>query len=491
MVQPPDVLLNISTKKMIEKVLKDVRKAGEIKTAEDGSLSLKASLDDRVAAAILQIPSWATRLLEPCRYKVLSGGRGSGKSFGAADALLVIGVQRKIRVLCAREFQNSIKESVHALLSDRINDLVLDDFYTISREGISGKNGTTFIFKGVARNTQSIKSMAGITHLWIEEGQTISPDSWEVLTPTIREKDSEIWITMNPDQEDDPIYYEFIENETPGAWVEEVNWNRNPYFTEVLDNERLRMKRLYPDEIYQHVWEGKIRRDSDDWQVIPTAWVEAAQLRWAETPKPAIPMSAIGVDVARGGKDQTILAPRYGWWYDELTCYPGAATPNGPMVAAQVVKHLEAGAIALIDVVGVGASVYDCCAGIEAYPVSAGTMAEAPNGYRYLDCTEQFEFSNLRSWMTWRFRELLDPENGVGMALPPDPKLKADLCVAKWKLLPPYANSQAKGRIVVESKDDIKKRIGRSPDKGDAVQMAAIPASHFETIDMGVGYYTR
>lgn len=469
---------------MILKAKKDLKKTG-LKTSAAGSDRAEDSrptLENRIAAAILQIPSWGRRLLEPCRYKVLFGGRGSGKSFGTADALLITGIERRIRVLCAREFQNSIKESVHALLSDRIFDLGFDDFYTINREGISGENGTVFIFKGVVRNTQSIKSMAGITHLWIEEGQSISHASWEVLTPTIREKGSEIWITMNPEHEDDPIYYEFIENETPGAWVESVNWNRNPYFTEVLNEERLRMQQLYPEEVYRHIWEGEIRRDSDDWQVIPTLWVEQAQARWSETPKPNIPMSAIGVDVARGGKDQTILAPRHDWWYDELTVYPGSATPNGPMVAAQVARHLESGAIALIDVVGVGASAYDCCEGIEAYPVGAGSVAENAMGIRYTDATEQFEFVNLRSWLAWRFRELLDPESGVDVCLPPDPKLKADLCAPRWKLLPPIANSQAKGRIAVESKDEVKKRIGRSPDRGDAVQYASLDRDHFKKV---------
>lgn len=406
----------------------------------------------------------------------------SGKSFAAADALLILGIKGRIRVLCAREFQNSIKESVHALLSDRILDLGFDDFYTISREGISGKNGTIFIFKGVARNTQSIKSMAGITHLWIEEGQTITHDSWEVLTPTVREEGSEIWVTMNPENEDDPIYFEFIENETSGAWVEAVNWNRNPYFTEVLEQERLRMMSLYPEEVYKHIWEGEIRRDSDDWQVIPTAWVEAAQQRWLDAPRPSTPMSAIGVDVARGGKDQTILAPRYEWWYDELISYPGSATPNGPMVAAQVVQNLRPGAIALIDVVGVGASVYDCCVGVEAYPVSAGTAAQNAMGIPYMDETEMYEFVNLRSWIAWRFRELLNPETGVDMCLPPNKRLKADLCAPRWKLLPPTANSRAKGRIAVESKDEIKKRLGRSTDEGDAVQYASLDRDHFTQV---------
>ncbi|MEM9805956.1 MAG: terminase family protein [Cyanobacteria bacterium P01_D01_bin.56] len=217
----------------------------------------------------------------------------------------------------------------------------------------------------------------------------------------------------------------------------------------------------------------------DPWQVIPTAWVEGAQARWKESPRPNAPQTALGVDVARGGTDQTILAPRYGWWYDELTAYPGVATPDGASVAAQVQQHLGSESAAFIDVVGVGASVYDHCSGLTAYPVSAGTKAENNHKERYTDKSGQLEFVNLRSWMIWRFRELLDPDSGENIALPPDNKLKADLCAPRWKMASPIAGSKAQGRIAVESKDEVKKRIGRSPDRGDAVQYAAIPKEHF------------
>ena len=148
----------------------------------------------------------------------------------------------------------------------------------------------------------------------------------------------------------------------------------------------------------------------DPWQVIPTAWVEAAMKRWQP---PTAPQTALGVDVARGGKDETILAPLHGWHYGELITYPGKSTPDGASVAAQVQQHLSPGSAAYIDVVGVGSSVYDHCTGLEAYPVSAGTKAEDPRGQRYTDKSGQLEFKNLRSWMTWRFRELLDPDGGV------------------------------------------------------------------------------
>ena len=133
-------------------------------------------------------------LFEPKRYKVLYGGRGGGRSWSCARALLIIGVNRQIRVLCARELQNSIAESVHQLLSDQIQALGLSDYYTIQRDRIIGTNGTSFTFEGIRNNVNKIRSFEGIDYCWVEEAHKVSANSWEVLIPTIRKDNSEIWI---------------------------------------------------------------------------------------------------------------------------------------------------------------------------------------------------------------------------------------------------------------------------------------------------------
>lgn len=234
-----------------------------------------------------------------------------------------------------------------------------------------------------------------------------------------------------------------------------------------------------------------ITPEDDPWQVIPTAWVEAAMAR---EPLESVGLSALGVDVARGGKDQTIIAPRYGDRYGDLVVFPGHSTPDGSMVAAQVVEHYQDDADIFVDVVGVGSSVYDALSG--SYPthaVSGGEAAMDSDGKRYRDESGQLEFKNLRSWMIWRFRELLNPETST-ICLPHDNRLKADLCSPRWKLTPPIAEAghnnaeKAKGRIQVESKDDIKKRLGRSPDRGDAVIYASLPPEHFAA---GLGVMQR
>ena len=207
----------------------------------------------------IHMPDWADFLFEPRRYKMAYGGRGSGKSWAFAMALLIKGTQSQHRILCAREVQKSIKESVHNLLSTQIVDMGLSDFYEVLETEIRGKNGTTFSFAGLSQHTvMSIKSFEGVTLCWIEEAQTVSKKSWDVLLPTIRRDDSEIWITMNPELDTDETYQRFIVNPPPNCVSVEVNWDQNPWFNEVLEQERAHSKLTAPDD-YDTIWEGKCR----------------------------------------------------------------------------------------------------------------------------------------------------------------------------------------------------------------------------------------
>lgn len=224
----------------------------------------------------IELPEYAQKLFLPYRYKVLHGGRGSAKSYTVARALLIMGAQNKERVLCGREFQNSITESVHKLLCDQIDKLGLSNFYSITDHTITGLNGTEFIFKGVRTNVSSIKSMVGITKLWLEEAHTISQSSWDVLIPTIREPNSEIFVTFNPDNEDDPTYKMFLDKAgrpipRDDALVLEVNWKDNPWFPEVLRLEMNHLFKVNPD-LASHVWMGKCRTHSDA-QIFKNKWV--------------------------------------------------------------------------------------------------------------------------------------------------------------------------------------------------------------------------
>lgn len=218
----------------------------------------------------IQLPQWSEKLFKPARYKITHGGRGGGKSHTIARVLLTIAMSKPIRVLCAREFQNSIAESVHRLLSSIIFEYGLPNF-RIHNDRIEHLNGSQFIFKGVRRNVDSIKSMTGITHLWLEEAHTVSKQSWDVLIPTIREENSEIWVSFNPDLETDPTYIKFIKNNPPpDSTIIKVNWQDNPWFPETLRQEKDYLWSVNP-ELALHVWEGHCRTNSDA-QILKGKW---------------------------------------------------------------------------------------------------------------------------------------------------------------------------------------------------------------------------
>lgn len=216
---------------------------------------------------LLPLPAAFAILVQPCRYKVMHGGRGSAKSWSVATTLIGLAHTRKLRILCARELQNSITDSVHKLLSDRIDAMGLSDWFSITKNSIrSLVTGAEFLFKGLRHNIKDIKSTEGIDICWVEEAQNVSEESWEVLIPTIRKQncaiydgrtcDAEIWITFNPDSTLDPTYVRFVENTHPDAIVVQVNFDSNPYFPEVLRKEMEYMKRVDFDA-YEHVWLGK------------------------------------------------------------------------------------------------------------------------------------------------------------------------------------------------------------------------------------------
>ena len=216
------------------------------------------------AIAKAQFPVKLECLFQPekSRYRILHGGRGGAKSWGVARALLIKGAQRSLRILCAREFQTSIKDSVHKLLCDQIIDLGLEGFYEITQASIRGKNGTEFAFVGLKNNVANVKSYEGVDLCWVEEAQTTSRLSWNILIPTIRKQDSEIWVTFNPELETDETYQRFVLHPPENSVVQKINWSDNPWFPEtlMLEKDALKMRDI---EAYNTVWEGICRQTVD------------------------------------------------------------------------------------------------------------------------------------------------------------------------------------------------------------------------------------
>lgn len=204
-----------------------------------------------------EFPTPLQCLFQPKRTKVLWGGRAAGRSWGCARALLLMGTSKPIRVLCARELQNSIAESVHKLLCDQIEALGLTAFYEVQVAKIIGRNGTTFSFEGIKNNTNKIKSYEGIDYCWVEEAIKVTRNSWGILIPTIRKAGSEIWMTFNPELETDYTYKRFVQEADPEtSVVVHMTYRDNPWFKGSPLEAEMEIDRRNDYDRYLNVWEG-------------------------------------------------------------------------------------------------------------------------------------------------------------------------------------------------------------------------------------------
>ena len=209
-----------------------------------------------------KFPSKLKFLFKPYRYKVAYGGRGSGKSWGFARALIVKAAKDPLRILCAREVQRSIKQSVHQLLTDQIQNMGYGAFFEVLENEIRGVNGSQISFTGLANNTvESIKSFEGVDICWVEEAQTVSKRSWDILIPTIRKPDSEIWVSFNPDLDTDDTYKRFVISPPDNSKIVKINYNDNPWFPGVLNAERIHSKNTSED--YENIWLGECKTAVD------------------------------------------------------------------------------------------------------------------------------------------------------------------------------------------------------------------------------------
>lgn len=202
----------------------------------------------------------------PSPYKVLWGGRGGLKSWGFARAALILaahGKPKPIRIACAREYQTSINESVHQTLKSQIDALDLNAYFRVQKRSITAYDGSEFFFAGIRTEPRKFKSTEAIDILWLEEGESTTEESWQYITPTVfRRPFAEIWCGFNPGLATDPTSRRFIVDPIPGARIVETNWRDNPYLPPQMLADKDYLARVDPDA-YQHVWEGKFRRNSE------------------------------------------------------------------------------------------------------------------------------------------------------------------------------------------------------------------------------------
>jgi hypothetical protein len=407
------------------------------------------------------------------RIKVAFGGRGGGKTESIARMLPMRGVKQKQRAFCLRQHMNSIEDSVHSVLAKSIEALELDGFYNVLKNRIDGVNDSTFIYGQLASNLTSIKSKDDVDIAWVEEAEDVSADALEVLIPSVRaDDDSELWFSFNPKDpagavysrfvepyieqlEKDRYYYEpktYHENgelDNPGLLVVWVNLEDNPLAPSVLRAESNAMKKADLQK-WLNIWGGFARIDSDDDNLIKAE--HAIYASKVDNMNPEGPL-VIGVDPARFGKDKTAIIRRRGRVAFSLAKLSNQSTMEVAGRVALICK-LENPDMVFIDVGGLGAGVYD-----RLVELGYGDVVKAVNFGGKAMQPERFLNKRAEMWATmggWL--------EEVPVSIPDDAGLVRDLVTPKYKI-------RSNGQIQLESKDEMKKRLSRSTDSGDALAL--------------------
>jgi len=217
-------------------------------------------------------------MMSNARFQVAYGGRGSSKSWGFAIKAILLAIRTPTRFLCCREYQTSIQDSVHRLLVDTIERYNLKKFFKITHVTITCVNGSQFLFKGIKKNINEIKSMEGVMVCWVTEAAKVSATSWDVLIPTIRAPGSQIWLDFNPDMIDDETFQRFVENPHPHSDVVKIDYWDNPFLPQPLIDEAAYCKEINIDK-YNWVWGGQCRRLSE-----ASVFGDKVEIREFETP---------------------------------------------------------------------------------------------------------------------------------------------------------------------------------------------------------------
>lgn len=395
----------------------------------------------------IEIPAEFARLLDTdWREAIVEGGRYSLKSHTVARVLLIRAMQGRVRVLCGREFQNSIQDSVHQLLADVIEHYHLPGFKVTNNSIINERTGSDFLFKGVRHNSQSIKSIEGVDIFWGEESQTFSHESIDIITPTVRKAGSQLIWTMNRFQELDPIYERLVIKRMPNTLHIQANYDVAEKYGWLPDaiKQEIEFDRVNNPSTYTYKWLGQPLSQLDN-AILSRDAILAAMERDVDS-EGAV---EVGVDVARMGDDRTVMYKRKGHCVLEHKEYTKLRTTEVCDRVEQFVGR-DKSVLVKIDDTGVGGGVTDelIRRGYNVLPLNFGAAASDPDKY-----------PNLISEAWFTLGELLPH-----IALPMDSDLLMELSSRLWK-------QDSKGRRVVEGKADYKKRGYRSPDKADALIM--------------------
>ncbi|MDA3834992.1 MAG: PBSX family phage terminase large subunit [Spirochaetales bacterium] len=376
----------------------------------------------------------------PARFKMAYGGRGGGKSMAAASLLVQRANNEHIKILCAREIQKSIQESVYALIKATVERLKYSGWIFKTDEIVS-TTGSRFVFRGLKdlRASQQIKSYEGFDVIWVEEAAAVSDESWNIIVPTFRKEGSEIWATFNRDKETDPVYERFCANPRLNSIVIETNWNDNPWFPDIL---RVEMEQDYerdPDEAI-HVWGGQPRKQGQK-AVMSRVAIRGAMNRVLK-PEGVI---QVGCDPARFGDDTTQIYKRHGFVTIDHRGFAGQDTMRTAYECWDLAGR-DPSVMIVVDETGIGSGVVDRLRELGAKVVGVNFGGSPTNRDKYTSIADEL-------WFEFPVDEA---------DIPNDTALMQQLSGRQYD----YTKD---GKRKVESKDRYKERCGKSPDHADAV----------------------
>lgn len=397
----------------------------------------------------IQLQEQFLGFLGKARYKVAKSGRGSGKSFSAVDALIILALQYTLKILCCRQFQNSISDSSYALLEERIEAHGLEAYFTIYRDKIvCNQTGTLFLFKGLERNIASVKSIPNVSICFVEEAEAIKQESWDTLLPTLREDGTEIWVNFNPQLPTDPTAKLFLgENPPPNMILMSANYDENRYLSPAMLREIEHMRKT-DYQRYLHVYRGEFM-DTGEQKMYPLALVQDAINR------PTLDNGAeeiVGaLDVARFGSDRSVLRLKQGSKILDKVQWVKQSIPDLCRMVVEEVYKKEITTL-IVDSAGVGGGAYDLL--VEMID-SFCEVLEFNGSYKADDA----HYANARAETYARAKDFLREGS-----IPSDAPLIKELLTIEYKF-------NKKNQLQIEDKAEMKKRLGSSPDEADAFTM--------------------
>lgn len=430
---------------------------------------------------------------ESAPYKVAYGGRGSGKSYFFAE--LAVEISRRIRtvILCTREFQGSISDSVHKLLCETIDRLHYSHEFDIQKNTIIHlATGASFVFSGIKNNVTKIKSIQGVGICWVEEAEAVTKDSWDVLIPSIRgDKHSEIWVSFNPKNILDDTYQRFIVNPPAGAIALKANYNNNPFFHESPLPAQMAECKERDYDLYLHIWEGEPVADSD-MAIIKPSWIAAAVDAHKLLGFDIAGEKRVGFDVADEGEDSNATTLRHGSVAIDVQEWDRGDVIESSNRVNLYSEQQKADEI-IYDSIGVGAGVkaqLGRIAKINIQGFNAGGAVMHPESEYMAGKKNKDMFANIKAqawwsvrdrfYKTWRSIEARKADPNCALEYQPDELISLSSSIPKLEYLKaelsrPWVDYDGNGKVKVESKKDMKKRGIPSPNMADSLIMAFAP----------------